>query len=44
MDDFIIDQISDCLAFFDVFAEQEKMRQKCLVLKQTLDQKTENYS
>jgi predicted CopG family antitoxin len=44
VDDFIIDQLSDCLAFFDVFQEQEKMRQKCLQLKLTLDQKTENYS
>lgn len=32
-DDFIIDQLSDCQSYFDLFADQEKMRQKCLALK-----------
>ena len=42
-DDFVIDQASDCTAYFDSFAEQEKLKQKCLQLKQVLDQKTEQY-
>lgn len=43
-DDFIIDQLSDCQSYFDVFADQEKMRQKCLSLKAILDGKIEQYT
>ena len=43
-DDFAIDQLADCQAFFDVFLDQDKLKQKCLALKQTLDIKTETYT
>lgn len=43
-DDFIIDQISDCQAYFDSFIDQEKLKAKCVSLKQVLDQKTEQYT
>lgn len=44
IDDFVRDQLADCQAFFEVFSDQEKLRQKCLSLKATLDQRSESYA
>lgn len=43
-DDFAIDQLADCQAYFDVFADQDRLKLKCQQLKQTLDARTETYT